>query len=81
MQIKQLPSNTAKLNLSGSQTVTRNEFAIIGDAAATFCEPWSKYQSCTCFNSQKRCPYDEVETEVQKLVREVLLFYLTLHLL
>jgi hypothetical protein len=23
----------AKLNLSGSQTVTRNEFAIIGDAA------------------------------------------------
>jgi hypothetical protein len=25
----------AKLNLSGSQTVTRNEFAIIGDAAAT----------------------------------------------
>jgi hypothetical protein len=24
----------AKLNLSGSQTVTRNEFAIIGDAAA-----------------------------------------------
>jgi hypothetical protein len=26
----------AKLNLSGSQTVTRNEFAIIGDAATSF---------------------------------------------
>jgi hypothetical protein len=67
MQIKQLPSNTqAKLNLSGSQTVTRNEFAIIGDAAATsFVINHGQYQSCTCFIHRNAAPYDEVETEVK----------------
>jgi hypothetical protein len=58
----------AKLNLSGSQTVTRNEFAIIGDAAATsfVINHGLNTRAVLVSIHRNAAPYDEVETEVQK---------------
>jgi hypothetical protein len=57
----------AKLNLSGSQTVTRNEFAIIGDAATSFVINHGLNTRAVLVSIHRNAaPYDEVETEVQK---------------